>query len=197
MKRLDDSFCPGSFDVICARGKDAKNHIGNKHFRQKVIEATRAYEQAESRLYKSLVVSSIVESIRQASPHGGFVKEIDGVWYEVGDHLAREKTGQALREQLHSHYKSSAKSKRRRRKLELEQSYFLLDAMVLSNNFIATKIEEVETKICKIGGQNASDDMFLELLNQNNTMILDAIANDPKLQQGILNLATATAIEAV
>lgn len=188
MKKLGAFFRHGPFDVICARGKDAKNHSGNIKFRQRIEESREAYAQAGSRLYKSLVVSSVVNWVREASPNGGFVKEIDGIWYEVGDHLAREKVGQALREQLHSQYKSSAKSKRSRRKVE-ERSYSLLDAMVKSNKSISKTIEEVQFEFCKIGGHHASDDKILDLFTQNNAFILKTILIDPKLQQGILRLA--------
>jgi flagellar biosynthesis GTPase FlhF len=196
MKKLGAFFRHGPFDVICARGKDAKNHSGNIQFRRRIEESREAYAQAGSRLYKSLVVSSVVNWVREASPNGGFVKEIDGIWYEVGDHLAREKVGQALREQLHSQYKSSAKSKRSRRKVEerklaneQQKSYSLLDAMVQSNNRISETIEEVQFERCKIGGHHASDDMILDLFTQNNAFILKTILHDPKLQQGILRLA--------
>lgn len=158
---------------------------------------------AESRLYKSLVVSSIVDSIRKESPNGGFVKEIDGVFYEVGDHLAREKTGQALREQLHSQYKSSAKSKQRRKLLRQQicekqqrQTCMILDSMVLSNSLISKNIEEMETIFYDIGGAEAPDNIFLELCSRNNEIILNTIASDPTLQQGIQQLASSLSIEA-
>lgn len=47
---------------------------------------------------------------------GGFVKCINGTWYEVGDFLAREKTSQCFRDALASHYSSSAQSKYLRRR---------------------------------------------------------------------------------
>merc|ERR1711907_585504 len=41
----------------------------------------------------------------------------NGGWLEVGDHLAREKVGQSLRDGLASKYKSSARSKKQRQKI--------------------------------------------------------------------------------
>lgn len=93
MTKLGSSYRPTDFDVICARGKAAKNHIGNRRFRHKIEESTPAYASADSRLFKSMVVTRVVDWVRAASPTGGFVKEINGIWYEVGDHLAREKVG--------------------------------------------------------------------------------------------------------
>jgi len=43
---------------------------------------------------------------------------ITGAWREVGDHLAREKVGQTLRDSLHNKYSSSTKAKKRRRQAE-------------------------------------------------------------------------------
>jgi hypothetical protein len=47
---------------------------------------------------------------------GGFVKIVDGRWYEVGDFWAREKTSQCFRDALASKYSSAAASKYRRRR---------------------------------------------------------------------------------
>jgi hypothetical protein len=53
-------FTPGPFDVICARGSEARNHSGNNTFKQNIIESIEIYAKADSKLYKSLVVSSVV-----------------------------------------------------------------------------------------------------------------------------------------
>jgi hypothetical protein len=70
-------------------------------------------KKADSKLVKSMVISSVVEWVRKLSLDGGFVKQCNGVWYEIGEYLAREKVGQALREKNHSQYKFSTKAKRR------------------------------------------------------------------------------------
>ena len=48
------------------------------------------YQEATSKLEKTIIVSQIVQTVRSNSPQGGFVKlEQDGRWYEVGDHLGK------------------------------------------------------------------------------------------------------------
>ena len=96
MKSLALKFTPGPLDVICAPGKDARNHAGNIKFRNRIQANVEKYSKASSKLEKSTIVSSIVDKIRQDSPNGGFVKkDIEtGNWYEVGDQMAREKVGQ-------------------------------------------------------------------------------------------------------
>lgn len=94
MKPLPLNFSPGPMDVICARGHKAFNHPGNQHFRSLIESHIHEYEKAATKLDKSAIVSKIVEGIRSSSPGGGFVKLENGRWYEVGDHNAREKTGQ-------------------------------------------------------------------------------------------------------
>ena len=113
------------------------------------------------------------------------------------DHLAREKVGQSLREQLHSQYKSSQKAKRQRKKLELkkqaeefEQTFSSLDAMVQSTPSIYQNMQAVQSLSCNLGDE-LSDDLLLELFEQNNANILQTISsNDSNLQQGILQLKT-------
>lgn len=107
-KPLGHSFQPGPHDVICGRGKSVFWHDGNQEFRRYIDENADRYRRARSKLDKSLIVIEIVDCIRSNSPNGGFVKQIkprgeasilDGPhWVEVGDALAREKTGHALRD---------------------------------------------------------------------------------------------------
>ena len=113
MTPLATDFQPSPCDVICRRGKTAFNH--NKHFRELIQKHLEKYSQASSKLEKSLVVSDVVDTIRAGSPLGGFVRAVDGIWYEVGDAIAREKVGGAFRDMLHTQYKSSTKAKKRRR----------------------------------------------------------------------------------
>lgn len=75
---------PGRYDVICARGKSALNHPGNITFREMIMDALDDYSAATSKLEKSNIVSIIVDSVRERSPYGGFVKKVNGEWFEVG-----------------------------------------------------------------------------------------------------------------
>ena len=72
----------------------SSDHPGNVAFRTYIENSIETYAEATTKLEKSIVVSKIVEAIRSASPEGGFVKKENGRWYEVGDHMAREKVGQ-------------------------------------------------------------------------------------------------------
>lgn len=95
MTLLPEQFSPGPFDVICARGRDALMHPGNQRFRAYIVSKLDDYLQTRTKLEKSRIVSTILSFVRDHTPMGGFVKEKGGRWYEVGDHLAREKVGQA------------------------------------------------------------------------------------------------------
>ena len=83
----------GAFDVICARGKTAFQHPGNQRFRALIERRVEDYAAASNKFEKSVIVSQIVDEVRQASPSGGFIRSEKGLWYEVGD-AAREKVGQ-------------------------------------------------------------------------------------------------------
>jgi len=111
-RALHPCFQPGPLDVICARGKAAHKHEGNVRFRDLVNHFREEYAAKKtSKQQKSKIVTRVVNTIRQASPHGGFVKEINGNWYEVGDRSAKEKVGQTFRDLLHREYPSSTKAK--------------------------------------------------------------------------------------
>mmetsp|Transcript_51419 Transcript_51419/g.142364 ORF Transcript_51419/g.142364 Transcript_51419/m.142364 type:complete len:271 (+) Transcript_51419:92-904(+) len=112
---LHRRFYPGPCDVICARGKAAKSHPGNIRYQTIVESYLDRYVKSMSKLQKMSIISEIVAEVRICSPNGGFVKKKEGRWYEVGDHFAREKVSQSLRDSLHAFYRSSCKSKTIRR----------------------------------------------------------------------------------
>ena len=55
------------------------------------------YANARTKTDKSLVVSVLVNRVRQANPEGGFVKNFGGRWYRVSERYSREKVGQQFR----------------------------------------------------------------------------------------------------
>lgn len=120
---LPVGYEPTPFDVICARGKHAKNHTGkpiekrgessvawifahfhctferklsgNRRFRHLIDMRLEEYRQADTKLKKSVIVSQIMDALQEGSPHHrGFIKVHQGRWYEATDLLAREKIGQ-------------------------------------------------------------------------------------------------------
>lgn len=115
---LSIDFTPSPYSVICGRGKDCFESIGNRRFRVIVRIFLEQYKAAKTKLDKSAIVNKIVDTILSAG--GGFVKYHCGRWWEVTDGMAREKVGAMIRDFLHEQYKSAAKSKLARRK-ELRQ----------------------------------------------------------------------------
>jgi hypothetical protein len=120
--QLSVDFQPSEYSVLCSRGKDSVNHIGNRHFHKLASTYVEKYSQAVSKAAKSIIVSEIITAIRKAG--GGFCKHKRGAWFELGDHYAREKVSALLRDLLHTQYRSSNKSKlaiRRARKRSQNQ----------------------------------------------------------------------------
>ena len=78
---------PSIQQVICGRGKAARDHEGNISFRSYIETEIDRYKEATTKLEKTIIVSHIVQNVRNNSPKGGFVKLEDGRWFEVGDHL--------------------------------------------------------------------------------------------------------------
>mmetsp|Transcript_20627 Transcript_20627/g.47649 ORF Transcript_20627/g.47649 Transcript_20627/m.47649 type:complete len:178 (-) Transcript_20627:318-851(-) len=116
---MGSSFAPGKYDVICGlRGKKSLSHVGNRRFRVTVAMNAEKYLKAPTKLEKSLVVIQIVDTIRDGGGH--FVKydRKTQSWVEIGDQLAREKVGHALRDII-SNLKSMDESQRSQSLLDL------------------------------------------------------------------------------
>jgi hypothetical protein len=107
-------FQPSEYSILCGRGKDSFNHVGNRRFRNLASMFVERYSRACTKAAKTGIVSEIMDVIRQAD--GNFCQFKMGVWIEVGDHHAREKVSALLRDFLHNEYRSSAKAKVARRK---------------------------------------------------------------------------------
>lgn len=133
MTLLPEWFTPTECDVLCGRGRVCKEWKGNVRYRELVDEHLQEYSDAETKLQKGMIISTIVSRIRNGCLYGrdncpnhankvcsGFVKFDDASkrWYEVGDFLAREKTSQIFRDALHEHYSSSAQAKYKKRRSE-------------------------------------------------------------------------------
>ena len=84
-------------DVLSGRGGGTNVHPGNREFRDAINLHRRAYLKARKN-DKPTISRSIVRAIRQNG--GRFLKkdEASGLFFEIGDDAAREKTSQALRQ---------------------------------------------------------------------------------------------------
>jgi hypothetical protein len=86
-------------DVLCGRGGGTNNHAGNEAFRD-LVTAQKVLYLHSSKRDKPYVSRGIVRAVRNQHPPGRFIQknESNGLWYDIGDNKAREKTSQALRE---------------------------------------------------------------------------------------------------
>lgn len=84
-------------DVLSGRGGGTNIHPGNRFFRD-LINMHRCRYLKSRKNDKPAMSRAIVQAIR--SKGGKFLKRCDttGLWYEIGDDAAREKTSQALRQ---------------------------------------------------------------------------------------------------
>lgn len=91
---------PTLSDVLCGRGGSINSHAGNERFRELVEKRKRVYLTARFKREKRLIASSIVSEIRGLKPSGRFLSRDSktGLWKDIGDEKARDKTSQALRE---------------------------------------------------------------------------------------------------
>ena len=92
----DTTANPLPGDVLCGRGGGTNHHSGNNHWRSLVSANKRLYLTLPKR-QKALLAKSIVHAIRSHNPRGRFLQRgVDGLWHDIGDRKACDKTSQAL-----------------------------------------------------------------------------------------------------
>lgn len=161
---------PGPFDVICARGKQAYNHDGNRHFRQIIDGATEKYSKVESKLQRSMIVTDIVDAIRA---HGnGFLRQNSkGEWVQCTDVMCREKVGQHFRNLLGNKYKSSTRSKRLIKKESIPRMVNSLHKIVFSSKAVVEITERLYLDVIFIDDSNEDDDFYLKSFEANMNLL--------------------------
>ena len=118
--RLGVDFQPSEYSVICGRGKASYDHTGNHKLRILAGMFVENYSLTGCNKHKSTMASHIVTMTRERG--GSFCKYEEGAWFEVGDHFAREKVSAMFRDMLHTQYRSSAKAKTARRRVQIKQN---------------------------------------------------------------------------
>lgn len=108
--KLSPDFEPNPYTVLCGRGREYYDSIGNRRFRVLVGQYLERYSHARTKAEKTRLVWNVVETIRTAG--GGFVQRtIRGDWYDIGEDAAREKVGAQFRDCLYKQYKSATRSR--------------------------------------------------------------------------------------
>eukprot|EP00934_Nitzschia_sp_Nitz4_P009236 Nitzschia sp. Nitz4//scaffold194_size40385//33853//34533//NITZ4_007533-RA/size40385-processed-gene-0.4-mRNA-1//1//CDS//3329540343//9226//frame0 len=183
-QRLPSSFAPGPNDVICARGREAKNHAGNIRYTAMINASLDQYSKAKAKHEKSQMVSTLVETIQRGSPNGGFVKFENGSWYMIGEAMAREKVGQNLRDRLSDIYKSSTKAKRKRWADENKEIATDVEGLIQSNKKVAGHMDKLTEAVSR---QSKVPDVFMSaMFAKANQDMLEAMKSDPGLVSNFL-----------
>ena len=82
---LPKDYQPRDCDILCGRGRGNWNHEGNKRFKKVIEAAFDRYLSARNKTEKSMVVSALVDSLRQNGVM--FVKRntVTKRWYEIDE----------------------------------------------------------------------------------------------------------------
>jgi len=94
----DPLFSVSCKDVVLGRGSGTQNHCGNVTYR-KLVYLNKELYATSSKFDKLKISKAIVAAVREF--RGNFVRSDDkrgGLYYEIGDKRAWDKTSQALRE---------------------------------------------------------------------------------------------------
>jgi len=144
-------------DVLSGRGGATNVHVGNRFFRS-LIDAHREKYLRAKKNDKPEISRSIVSIIRRRN--GAFLKkdESSGLFFEIGDDLAREKTSQALRQRAPDHRRRMMEEDRRKfsrlsstmskntnfNSLIPEPTGFALDHQSLAREYLVVKEKQAE-----------------------------------------------------
>jgi hypothetical protein len=183
-------FSPSSFDVICGTGSEARNHEGNRIFKRRLLIYVERYSRTTSKMEKSMLISEIVKSIKERS-NTGFVKHVEKKWYEVSDHLVREKISQGLRDLLHSRYKSSNKAKKQRRRELISHVDNQMEAMMQSKGYVARIMEKMADDFRK-QRKMAPDEQVCAMFTRANSEILEALKRDSSITDILSSTCAST-----
>ena len=99
-ERLPDTYEVEYQDVVCGRGKSQYERPGNRRFLDIINKYVESYKSTKYKKHKATVLCNIVHEVRigDGRTAARFVKQKeDGTWWEIGDSLARDKAGQAMR----------------------------------------------------------------------------------------------------
>ncbi|KAL3790325.1 hypothetical protein ACHAWO_010335 [Cyclotella atomus] len=122
-------------DVLCGRGGGTNVHPGNRRFRDLINANRRAYLKARKN-DKPAISRSIVRTIREMN--GRFLKKDEklGLWFEIGDDGAREKTSQALRQRAPEMKKILFEDEQRQRNEQLSRQQQQQQAALMQRSFM-------------------------------------------------------------
>ena len=94
------------------RFSPTNSYEGNRRFRVIIQMNVTAYRAARTKMEKGAIVMKSVRWIRESCRDGGgFVRKDShsGQWFEIGDTLAREKVGHAIRDAVKARQRSERK----------------------------------------------------------------------------------------
>jgi hypothetical protein len=111
-------FEPASYTVLCGRSRECYEWVGNRRFRTICNMYLQQYLDTQSKLEKSRIVTAVMKAIREGKKSGVFCTFENGRYYEVSQRTAREKVGGFFRDSLPAEYKSSAKAKLAKKRME-------------------------------------------------------------------------------
>lgn len=92
------TYRPTSHDILCGRGRGSFLHEGNKVYLSLLRQNIQTYTTTEKRVEKSLIIKSVVSSLKERGFR--FLKQEERTegWYELTDDECYNRTAHALRD---------------------------------------------------------------------------------------------------
>jgi len=154
---LPKDFSPSADDVMIGRGRSVIIH--NAKF-YRIIDSELAAYSANNRTQKSFILVRVLNHIKEVVK-GKFVKKdkTTDMWYSVEEGLARSTVAQALRDALHTTYRSSKQFKQQRRKKSKTNSPLTLPPTTMVSALACA--QEAKTKQHQVSSFNPLSDTVM------------------------------------
>lgn len=101
---------PEVTDVLCGRGENSFNHMGNRQFRQLIVETVGRYKTAFTRKQKTRVVMRVANTIIDRGGRFLIRDGKTGAWRDGGIPQGQKKVGHAFRDVLRGRFKRLVKN---------------------------------------------------------------------------------------
>lgn len=119
---LSASYKPTCNDIICGRGRGSFLHEGNKAYLALLRRNIPTYLAAGKRKEKSIIISTLVSSLKTRGFRFLKQDEKNTRWYELSKQECYERTAHAIRDLIRKQKQAKRKSLRRRLSTDSESS---------------------------------------------------------------------------
>lgn len=147
-----------SYDIICGRGPVAFNNIGNRRFRVMISNNLKAYEAANGRHQKGMVITALVKILMKEVGARFFKIDKSGNLTQLKESQIRQKVGHALRDM--SVFKEKGEQSKKAMAAALQRNNHETSRQVNATKILRDIQEPLQLDDCSCGSLVDETDSF-------------------------------------